>query len=431
MNKQEFVDKRTGERCVRIDHPSGLPIFVCPKPGYASSYAVFATRYGSIDNVFRMGDDDNETAVPAGIAHYLEHKLFESEDGDAFERYAATGASANAYTSFDRTAYLFTCTGDIRPSLEILLDFVQKPYFTEQTVQKEQGIIGQEIKMCDDSPSRCVFLNMLEALYHTHPVRIDIAGTVESISHITPELLYGCYRSFYNLHNMVLAVSGNVTVEQVLEVADRLLIPAPDWSLERKAYDEPREAMTHRVEQVMPVAAPLFYLGFKEPVAPGGYPSATQEMAADVLMELIAGRSSQLYARLMEEGLINQSFGAEYFSGPGYAVTLFGGESRDPDRVAEEIYGEIDRLRREGIDPAAFAAARNAQYGHMVAGLNNVEECGDMLVDDYLRGSAPFGMIAAAAELTPDDVQALLETGLRRDAAALSVIVPAGKETVG
>ena len=150
MNKREFVDKRTGDTCIRIDHPSGLPIFVYPKPGYASSYAVFATRYGSIDNIFRMGEDDRETEVPAGIAHYLEHKLFESEDGDAFERYAATGASANAYTSFDRTAYRFTCTGDIRPSLEILLDFVQKPYFTEQTVQKEQGIIGQEIKMCED-----------------------------------------------------------------------------------------------------------------------------------------------------------------------------------------------------------------------------------------------------------------------------------------
>lgn len=428
MTKQEFVDKRTGETCVRIDHPSGLPIFVCPKPGYASSYAVFATRYGSIDNVFRMGGDDQETEVPAGIAHYLEHKLFESEDGDAFERYAATGASANAYTSHDRTAYLFTCTGDIRPSLEILLDFVQKPYFTEQTVQKEQGIIGQEIRMCEDSPARCVFINMLEALYHRHPVNIDIAGTVESISHITPALLYGCYRSFYNLHNMVLAVAGNVTVEQVLEVADRLLRPAEAWSLERGEIEEPETAVKERIEQAMPVSAPLFYLGFKEKVQPGVYPSARREMAADVLLELIAGRSSRLYASLMADGLINQGFGAEYFSGPGYAVSLFGGESKDPDRVAQAIHDEADRLRREGIDPAAFAAARNAQYGHMVAGLNNVEECGDMLVDDYLRGMPPFAMIDAAATLTMDDVGELLREGLRREAAALSVIRPAGKE---
>lgn len=429
MTKQEFVDKRTGEACVRIDHPSGLPIFVWPKPGYASSYAVFATRYGSIDNVFRMGEDAQETEVPAGIAHYLEHKLFESEDGDAFERYAATGASANAYTSFDRTAYLFTCTGDIRPSLEILLDFVQKPYFTKETVQKEQGIIGQEIRMCEDSPSRCVFLNMLQALYAKHPVRIDIAGTVESISHITPELLYGCYGSFYNLHNMVLAVAGNVTVEQVLEVADRLLVPAKPWKLERGLHDEPRCVDNHRVEQVMPVAAPLFYLGFKEPVEAGRYPSATQEMAADVLLELIGGRSSGLYADLMKKGLINQSFGAEFFSGPGYAVSLFGGESRDPDAVAEAIYARIDRLRREGIDPQAFAAARNAQYGSMAAGLNNVEECGDMLVDDYLRGGEPFSMIAAAAQLTIADVQALLDKGMQKEAAVLSVILPeSGKE---
>ena len=430
MNKQEFTDARTGERCVRIDHPSGLTIFVYPKPDYASSYAVFATRYGSIDNVFRIGDDAEETAVPAGIAHYLEHKLFESEDGDAFERYAATGASANAFTSFDRTAYLFTCTGDVRPSLDILLDFVQHPYFTEQTVEKEQGIIGQEIKMCNDSPARCVFLNMLEGLYHTHPVRIDIAGTVASIAEITPELLYGCYRSFYNLHNMVLAVSGRVTVEQVLEIADKRLHPAADWSLARKTYDEPRTALRTRVEQAMPVAAPLFYLGFKDAVAPGEYPDPTREMAADVLLDLIGGRSSALYARLMEQGLINQSFGAEYFTGPGYAVALFGGESRDPDRVAQELYAEIDRLRREGIDPAAFAAARNAQYGQMVAGLNNVEECADMLVDDHLRGNPPFAMLDAAAKLTMEDVQALLRDGWHREASTLSVIVPSDKEEV-
>ncbi len=424
MSRQVFRDPYTGDECVRINHPSGLPIFLYPKPGYASSYAVFATRYGSIDNRFTMGDDPTPTEVPAGIAHYLEHKLFESEEGDAFERYAATGASANAYTSFDRTAYLFSCTGDITPSLEILLDFVQSPYFTPDTVKKEQGIIGQEIKMGEDSPGRCVFLNMLRGLYQTHPVNIDIAGTVESIAKITPALLYGCYNTFYNLHNMVLVVAGNITEEQVLTVADRYLKPADDWQMERGVYDEPDGVVEPRIEQEMTVAAPLFYLGFKEPVPPGCYPTPTEEMATDVLLELLVGRSSRLYQDLMKEGVINRSFGGEFFSGPGYGVSLFGGESRDPDRVVEAIYAEIERMRREGIDPVAFEACRNAQYGTMVAELNHVEDCGDLLVDDYLRGIAPFSMVKAAATLTIEDVEERLRVGLRRESVTLSIIKP-------
>lgn len=426
MNRQLFTDPYTGDRCIKIDHPSGLPILLYPKEGYTSSYAVFATRYGSIDNRFLMGDEMVD--VPAGIAHYLEHKLFESEEGDAFERYAATGASANAYTSFDRTAYLFSATGDIRPSLEILLDFVQKPYFTPETVQKEQGIIGQEIHMGQDSPGRRVFLNLLSALYSEHPVRIDIAGTVESIAKITPELLYGCYDSFYNLHNMVLVVAGNATEDQVLEAADRLLKPAKEWAVERPVYPEPATVTDHRIVQEMPVAAPVFYLGFKYPMAGNACPTATQEMAADVLLELIAGRASDLYTRLMDEGLINRSFGGEFFSGPGYAAFLFGGESRDPDKVTEEIKKEIDRLRREGIDPAAFAAARNAQYGTMVSDLNNVEDAGDLLVDEYFSGMPPFALIEAAATLQISDVEDLLNTGFDPDGMALSVITPMQKE---
>ncbi|MBR5134617.1 MAG: insulinase family protein, partial [Clostridia bacterium] len=195
MSHQTFL-LPTGEAVDRIEHPSGLTIFVYPKRGFRSTYAMFATRYGSIDTSFVK--DGERIDVPAGIAHYLEHKLFENEDCDAFERYAETGASANAYTSFDQTAYLFSCTQQVTESLEILLDFVQKPYFTEQTVEKERGIIGQEIRMGEDSPFRRVFCNLLKGLYSEHPVQTDIAGTVESIAQITPELLYDCYDTFYN-----------------------------------------------------------------------------------------------------------------------------------------------------------------------------------------------------------------------------------------
>ena len=330
----KLTSARVGEQCYRLRHPSGLSIYVWPKPGYKACYATFAARYGSIDTAFMRQGDAAPTVVPAGIAHYLEHKLFESEDGDAFSRYAKTGASANAYTSFDRTAYLFSCTDRFEESLEILLDFVQSPYFTEETVKKEQGIIGQEIRMCEDNPERRVLFNLLRGLYAVHPVRLDIAGTVESIAEITPELLYGCYETFYNLHNMVLAVSGNVTPEQVLRVADRMLRPGPDRRVERAPFSEPREAVSSRVEDRMPVAAPLFYLGYKVPMpSESGVRCSTPEetVSAAVLAELLGGRSSALYARLMDEGLVNTSFDVDYFDGPGFAAWLIGGESRDPD----------------------------------------------------------------------------------------------------
>lgn len=422
MNKHTaIINERTGEKVVRIDHASGLTVYVAPKEGYQTHYAVFGTRYGSIDTVFDISG--RRTEVPAGIAHYLEHKLFENEDCDAFVRYAKTGASANAYTSFDRTAYLFSGSGDIVPSLEILLDFVQKPYFTEATVEKERGIIGQEIRMYDDSPGWRVFFNLLQAMYTVHPVRTDIAGTVESIAQITPELLYGCYNAFYNLHNMVLAVTGNVTVEQVEQVADRLLIPAPEWQLSPAAIDEPDTVAQSRVEQTMAVAQPLFYFGYKWPQA-GGNLTPTETVAANVLLELLAGHSSPLYTRLMEQGLINTGFGMELFNGPGYAGLMFAGESRDPDAVAAAIRDEAARLCREGVDEAAFTAVRNAIYGAYVMDLNDVEELGGLLMNSHFRGCDPFADMEAAAALTPADVMAVATAVLDPQKTVLSVIRP-------
>lgn len=423
MNKHTtFTCARTGEQVTRIDHTSGLTIYVWPKPSYQSSYAVFGTHYGSIDTVFDI--DGVRTEVPAGIAHYLEHKLFENEDCDAFERYAATGANANAFTTFDRTAYLFSCTGNIAPSLEILLDFVQKPYFTDATVEKERGIIGQEIRMYDDTPGWRVFFNLLRTMYQKHPVRTDIAGTVESIAKITPELLYGCYNAFYNLHNMVLSVAGNVTPAEVEAVADRLLKPAADWDFSRVDAEEPDAVAAPRIEQKMAVAAPLFYFGYKLPCHGVGSIGAKESAAADALIDLLAGHASPLYTRLMQEGLINQSFGAELFDGPGYAAILFGGESRDPDAVAAAIAEEAERLRCEGIDLDAFEAVRNALYGTAVMSLNDVETCGDVLMNGHFSGQAPFEDVEAAATLTIEDVTALLQRAFSPDHTVLSVISP-------
>ncbi|MBQ9964213.1 MAG: insulinase family protein [Clostridia bacterium] len=429
-NWQTITCKHTGERCYYLLHRSGLPIYVWPKKGYASSYAVFATNYGAIDTAYRDAETGKSVEVPAGIAHYLEHKLFENEECDAFERYAKTGANANAYTSFDHTAYLFSCTQQVTESLEILLDFVQDPYFTEQTVEKERGIIGQEIRMCEDSPSRTVFCNLLTALYHRHPVRIDIAGTVESIAEITPELLYGCYHGFYDLHNMVLSVAGNVTCEQVEEVADRLLKPAHGKVPARVPVDEPIAAAQSRIEVRMPVSEPLFYLGYKVPQDTANgvrFESAADTAAADVLQELLGGKGNALYADLMRRGLINASFELEYFDGPGYGVWILGGESADPDAVCVAFRAEVARLCREGITQDEFEAARNAVYGRLVSQLDNVEACGDMVIGAHLAQQSPFAVLDEVAALDIQSVYRRVAHDFNEEASALSLVLPVAK----
>ncbi len=420
---KKITDERLGDSYYEIDHPSGLRIYVYPKPEYSSAYAIFGARCGSMDTRFRLKGEEQWTEIPAGIAHFLEHKLFESEDGDAFSRYAVTGASANAYTSFDCTCYLFSCTDRFQDSLEILLDFVQSPYFTEATVQKEQGIIGQEIRMYDDAPDWRLLFNLLCAMYHNHPVRIDIAGTVESISEITADLLYKCYHTFYNLHNMTLAVAGNTTVEEVLEVADRMLKKAPDAVIERSFDEEPDSVVQSYTEQRLAVSLPLFMLGFKEPCRRED--KSTEEVVeANLLLELIAGKTSPLYRRLMEQGLINDSFGTEYFEGSGYAASLFTGETRDPKAVRDEILREIVRLRETGIDSAAFERAKRRYYGRAVMSFNSVENIANSLAACHFTGRSLFEESGCVARMTKQRLEQRLQDTLRDDQAVLSAILP-------
>ena len=416
----ELKLSRLGDTLYTDTHKTGLNIVVWPMPEASSVYAVFATKYGSVYNTLPTADGGTEE-VPEGIAHYLEHKLFESEGEDAFTRYAATGANANAYTTFDRTAYMFHATENILPSLEILLDFVQDPYFTEQTVQKEQGIIGQEIRMGEDQPGRRVFFNMLKGLYHNHPVRIDIAGTVDTIAKITPDLLYRCYRRYYNLHNMVLVVAGRITPEEVQELADRLLKPSEEFIPAPFHCEEPATVAQDYIESAMPVASPLFYIGFKEPAQ-----EQTPESVAvsRVLVELVAGKSSRLYTRLMDEGLINDQFEAEYFGGPGYGAWLLGGESSDPKRVRDIVKEEIARLQAEGIDPAAAEAVRRGAYGRLVAGLDDPTDCAELILSNLVDGIPPLAELDALANLTVEQLQQHLCARIPVDACTLSVVNP-------
>ena len=409
-----------GDTLYTETHKSGLKIVVWPQPEASSVYAVFATKYGSVYNVLPTADGGTEE-VPEGIAHYLEHKLFESEQGDAFRDFAQTGASANAYTTFDRTAYLFHASENILPSLDILLNFVQDPYFTPETVQKEQGIIGQEIRMGEDMPGRRVLFNMLKGLFHTHPVRVDIAGTVESIAKITPELLYRCYYRYYNLHNMVLVVAGRITPDEVMDACDRLLKPAEEWVPDNYVIEEPATAAQEYVEDKMAVSAPLFYIGFKEPVV-----SHTPKTLAGarLLIDLICGKSSPLYTRLLEEGLINDQFEAEYFGGPDYGIWLFGGESADPKRVRELIAAEIARLQQDGVDAATFEAVRRGAYGRLVAGLDDPSDCAELILSHLVDGVEPLSELDALAAITAEELAEQLAVRFNVEACTLSVVNP-------
>ena len=421
---REFANERTGERCVRIDHKSGLPIFVWPKAGYASSYAAFATKYGSIDNVFEV--NGKQTTVPAGIAHYLEHKLFENEDCDAFEKYAKTGASANAYTSFDRTVYLFSCTGDITPSLEILLDFVQSPYFTEASVQKEQGIIGQEIKMYADSPEWRLVTGLFECLYHSHPIRSDIAGTVESIAEITPEMLYDSCKAFYAPGNMVLAAAGSTSMEQILAACERhgLMEPRPAKPVQRLWAEEPMTLAATEKTLLMPIAKPCFGVGFKE--EPLEFGDLRTEALYGLVCSCIVGGMSRLYRTLYDQGLVNPGFGGEVLRVDGCCCILFTGESDHADVVRQMLLDEIARVRKEGVDREIFTLCKNEKYGQLIENLENVEDSASQMAEFAMAGQTVAQQIAMLAGLTAEDADAALQKILCTDRMATVYIQPDG-----
>lgn len=420
-NKISFIENGVLEEgYYSIEHKSGLKIYVYPKPDYASAYAVFGTKYGSIDTRFKRSDRMDFTEIPAGTAHFLEHKLFESEELDAFQRYAKTGASANAYTSFDRTCYLFTCTGHFKENFEILLDFVRHPYFTEETVRKEQGIIGQEIDMYKDSPDwECLF-NMLSAMYVDHPVKIDIAGTKQSIAEITADMLFSCYDTFYNLSNMALAVAGSVTVEEVLEVADRLLEADEDVTVERAFEKEPENILKSYVEEHLPVATPVFSFGYKEKCE--GESSLKEELAMSLILDVVAGQMSPLYKELLDEGLVNNTFSTEFFNGHNYAASIFSGESTDPKAVAEKIKNRIGEIKKNLITEEAFEVVRKKQYGKTVRAFSDIDTIANALVVSYFENEELFSEFEVIKGLELSYVNDLLVNSFDEEKAVLSVV---------
>ena len=392
------------ESYYEIDHSSGLKIFVMEKPDYSGAFAMFGTKYGSVDTCFRIKGEESYTSVPEGIAHFLEHKLFESEELDAFERFAKTGASANAFTSFDRTCYLFRCADNFNQNLEILLDFVKAPYFTEETVQKEQGIIGQEIRMYQDDPDWQVLFNLLRGLYHNNPVRIDIAGTIDSIAEINAKLLYSCYNTFYNNSNMALAVAGNVKKEDVIAIADRVLKKEEPVFFEQVIPEEPCEVKERYIEENLDVDMPKFAIGFKENLS-SPIRTAKETVVANLALDIIAGKVSPLYTEMLSDGIINSSFGKEYFIGRGFSAKMFIGESNEPVKVQSRIIDEIRRLQKNGISDEDFDVSLKRLYGAAVNAFNDVDDLANNLIDCYFNGYGLFDTLELYKKITKADVE--------------------------
>lgn len=422
MQIKQFTNEKLGETVYCAKHPSGLEIRVMPKAGYTSAYAVFGVKYGSIDTAVKTENGEFET-IPEGTAHFLEHKLFESEDLNAFERFAKTGASANAYTSFEKTAYLFKGSENIGESLEILLDFVQNPYFTQQTVEKEQGIIGQEIRMYQDLPDWQVMFNLLKALYSDHPVRIDIAGTQDSIAKIDADLLYRLYKNFYNPSNMILSVCGAIEPQEVFDIVDKCIKTSDGKEAERKFVKESPLPVKNYVEEKLSVAQKQFLLGFKEDLNEPLL-SLEDEIASQMLIEAIAGKSSPLFKKLLDEELIDMGFGGEIFNGFGFSCVMLGGTSKDPEKTCEIIKNELERCKKDGIDPVAFERAKRKFYGRYVMSYNDIDDMANLMMNLHFNGYEPFAELEACKSITLEKAQKRLEV-IKNEASALSVIIPA------
>lgn len=423
MEKMEFP--QIGEQMFHAVLDNGLHIYVDPKPGFQKSYAFFATNYGGMDLRFRLDGEWLDT--PAGVAHFLEHKTFDTADGNALQDLAANGASPNAFTSTAITGYYFEGVEKFEENLRILLSFVSIPYYTQEGVDKEQGIIGQEIRMGDDEPDTQVFYGMLEGLYAHSPIQVNIAGTVESIAQITADTLNLCHKAFYDPGNMVLCVAGDVEPEQVVNIA-RQVLPKEGHPPAERDYGEPEApaAANPLWEKEMEVSAPLFQLGFKAQPPRKGEAWQRWELTGELACEALLGTSSPLYARLYGEGLLNDSFSYGCEAYPGAAFLCAGGESRDPKAVRQAVLAEAERIGREGIDEALFLRLKRALYGSAVRNLNSFENICVSQAMAHFSGYDYLSFPERFAAITKQDVEDFLSRVVTKEKTTLAVVWPKG-----
>lgn len=427
MQYSEIISDRLDEKLEVYEHPSGLKAYLLPKKGFAKKYATFATNYGSINNRFIVPGASEPIDVPDGVAHFLEHKLFEQEDGSVMEKFSALGANANAYTSFNITAYLFSCTDLFEECFRLLLDYVQSPYITEKSVEKEKGIIGQEIRMYEDDPNWRVFFNFLKALYKDHPVRIDIAGTIESISRINRDVLYKCYNTFYHPSNMVIFAAGDIDAGRMFRLVEETIrTQEKKGEIERLFPEEQTSVNSNYIEQNLAVSMPMFQMGFKDVITAKPHPreAVRRDIALKMILEMIVGRSTDLYRELYEEGLINTTFDYGYTLEENYGYSVFGGESRDPHKVRDRIIRAIEEMRKNGMKEENFARIKKAMIGRFLKQFNYVDRIAGSFISEYFKGISLFDYLNAFDEIGLDYMNALFKEHFSEDRMVLSVVNP-------
>jgi len=400
------VDRLLDEEIHRFDLDCGLPVLIHRKPGFEKKFVVLGTNFGSVDRSFVDRATGRPVTMPEGVAHFLEHKLFETAEGDAMDRFSRHGASANASTSFRTTSYFFTCSSGFAANLRTLLRLVTRPHLTEEGIEKEKGIIAQEIRMYEDSPDWRCFIHLVQGLFVRHPVRTDITGTVESIDQIDRAALMTCLSNFYDPANLCLVVSGDLDPETVaMQVARELANHGSGEPVERVEEREPRRVMESRVEETLAVKRPKLLVGFKDRAVPRtGADLQRRDLLTGILLALMFGSSSERYRRLYENGTIDDSFFPSYAGDEDFGFVTLGGESDDPERMRSVLLREIRRFRREGFDTEDFGRIIHKMMGRFVRSLDSQESTAFLLLSSVFKGMDPFRVPAMIRTLSPDDV---------------------------
>lgn len=408
---------------------NGLDVYFMPKRGFMKKYAILATNYGSNDLEFVPIGEDKKIRVNEGIAHFLEHKMFEQPDGgDAFDKFSKLGVNANAFTNFTMTAYLFSATENFYESLEHLIDYVQTPYFTDENVEKEKGIIAQEIKMYNDDPDWNVYFNCLKAMYINYPARIDIAGTVDSIYKITKEELYKCYNTFYNPGNMALFVVGDLDVEKVIDVtkkSNNYKVDKLSKSIERFYPEEPEGVKEKEVIEKFPISMPMFNIGFKDSnVGLKGKELLRKEIVTDILVGMLFKKGSKLYEDLYMQGLINENFGAGFSSQVDYAFSIIAGDSKEPKKVKEIILDYIEKSKKEGLSKEEFERTKKKKIGSFIKCFDSINFIGNSFISYVFKDINLLDYLDIIKDITFEEVEERLKEHFKEDYCVISIVEP-------
>lgn len=421
---REIENKNIKEKCYMEKLENGLQVIIIPKKEIQKKYIIWATKFGSIDNTFINSTTGEKVVIPDGVAHFLEHKMFEQKNGvDSLYVLMALGLDANAYTTNDHTAYLFECTDHFYEGLDELMDYVQNPYFTDQNVEKEKGIIGQEIGMYDDDPGWQLYINAMDCLYEKNPIKVDTAGTVETISGINPEMLYKCYNTFYHPSNMVLTVVGDFEPEAILaEIKKRLKDNEARGEITRIYPEEKLEINKKYVEKEMEVSLPLFMIGFKDNIKDKYNEVVKRHIAIEIILNMLIGKSSNLYNELYKEGYLLSQPDLEYEFGNEYSHVLIGGQSKNPQKVYEKIAEKIQEMKNNDINVREFERIKKKIYGDYAVEYNNVADIGRMFASDYIKGINSFEYMDKFEEIDAEYAKQVLNEIFTEDKMIMSVI---------